>query len=97
MWNFFQWAWNLSWGDGIALLICLFVFWYGKKWIDKTKTSYTYSIYKDKAAREALPGTKVEELFTSFDMDTRTDAKNAVEQAYTHLKTKDVFKDMVDA
>ena len=34
MWNFFQWAWNLSWGDGIALLICLFVFYYGKKWID---------------------------------------------------------------
>ena len=34
MWNFFQWAWSLSWGDGIALLICLFVFWYGKKWID---------------------------------------------------------------
>ena len=70
---------------------------YGEKWIDKTKTNYTYSIYKDKAAREALPGTKVEELFTSFDMDTKTDAKNAVQQAYTHLKTKDVFKDMVDA
>tara|TARA_B100000287_G_C20413138_1_gene694399 strand:- start:385 stop:657 length:273 start_codon:yes stop_codon:yes gene_type:complete len=34
MWSFFQWAWNLSWGDGIALLVCLFVFWYGKKWID---------------------------------------------------------------
>ena len=34
MWNFFQWAWNLSWGDGIALLICLFVFYYCKKWID---------------------------------------------------------------
>ena len=34
MWQFFQWAWNLSWGDGIALMICLFVFWYGKKWID---------------------------------------------------------------
>ena len=34
MWNFFQWAWELSWGDGISLLICLFVFWYGKKWID---------------------------------------------------------------
>ena len=34
MWNFFQWAWELSWGDGIALLICLFVFYYGKKWID---------------------------------------------------------------
>ena len=34
MWNFFQWAWNLSRGDGIALLICLFVFYYGKKWID---------------------------------------------------------------
>ena len=30
-------------------------------------------------------------------LDTKTDAKNAVEQAYTHLKTKDVFKDMVDA
>ena len=70
---------------------------YGKRWVDKTRTNYTYSIYKDKAAREALPGTKVEELFTSFDMDTKTDAKNAVQQAYTHLKTKDVFKDMVDA
>ena len=34
MWNFFQWAWNLSWGDGIALLVCLFVFYYSKKWID---------------------------------------------------------------
>ena len=35
MWQFFQWAWNLSWGDGIALMICLFAFWYGKKWIDQ--------------------------------------------------------------
>ena len=35
MWQFFQWAWNLSWGDGIALMIWLFVFWYGKKWIDQ--------------------------------------------------------------
>ena len=34
MWNFFQWAWNLSWGDGIALLICLFIFYWCKKWID---------------------------------------------------------------
>ena len=34
MWNFFQWAWNLSWGDGIALLACLFVFYWCKKWID---------------------------------------------------------------
>ena len=34
MWKFFEWAWSLSWGDGIALLACLFVFWYGKKWID---------------------------------------------------------------
>ena len=70
---------------------------YGKRWVDKTKTSYTYSIYKDKAAREALPGTKVDQSYTDFDMDTKTDAKNAVEQAYNHLKTKDVFKDMVDA
>ena len=70
---------------------------YDKKWVDKTITSYTYSIYKDKTAREALPGTKVDQSYTNFDMDTKTDAKNAVEQAYTHLKTKDVFKDMVDA
>ena len=68
-----------------------------KKWVDKTKTTYTYSIYKDKAAREALPGTKVDQSYTDFDMDTKTDAKNAVQQAYNHLKTKDVFKDMVDA
>ena len=35
MWEFFKWAWALSWGDGIALMICLFVFWYGKKWINQ--------------------------------------------------------------
>ena len=34
MWNFFQWAWNLSWGEGFAVLAVLFVFYYGKKWID---------------------------------------------------------------
>ena len=34
MWNFFQWAWNLSWGEGFALLAVLFGFWYVKKWID---------------------------------------------------------------
>ena len=34
MWEFFQWAWNLPWSEGIPLLGCLFVFWYGKKWID---------------------------------------------------------------
>ena len=35
MWKFFEWAWGLSWGEGFALLAVLFVFWYGKKWIDK--------------------------------------------------------------
>ena len=35
MWEFFQWAWNLPGSEGIPLLGCLFVFWYGKKWIDK--------------------------------------------------------------
>ena len=34
MWKFFEWAWDLPWDEGIALMICLFVFWYGKKWID---------------------------------------------------------------
>ena len=34
MWKFFEWAWNLSWGEGFALLTVLFAFWYGKKWID---------------------------------------------------------------
>ena len=34
MWTFFEWAWSLSWGEGFALLAVLFVFWYGKKWID---------------------------------------------------------------
>ena len=34
MWEFFQWAWNLDWGEGFALLTVLFAFWYGKKWID---------------------------------------------------------------
>tara|TARA_B100000287_G_scaffold11475_1_gene11632 strand:- start:30430 stop:30705 length:276 start_codon:yes stop_codon:yes gene_type:complete len=34
MWKFFEWAWNLPWGEGFALLAVLFVFWYGKKWID---------------------------------------------------------------
>ena len=34
MWKFFEWAWSLSWGEGFALLAVLFVFWYGKKWID---------------------------------------------------------------
>ena len=34
MWKFFEWAWSLSWGDGIALLACLFVFYWCKKWID---------------------------------------------------------------
>ena len=31
---FFQWAWNLDWGEGFALLAVLFAFYYGKKWID---------------------------------------------------------------
>ena len=34
MWEFFQWACNLSWGEGFALLAVLFAFYYGKKWID---------------------------------------------------------------
>lgn len=34
MWKFFEWAWSLDWGEGFALLAVLFVFWYGKKWID---------------------------------------------------------------
>ena len=34
MWEFFQLAWNLDWGEGFALLAVLFAFYYGKKWID---------------------------------------------------------------
>jgi hypothetical protein len=35
MWEFFKWAWDLPWSEGIPLLGCLFAFWYGKKWIDQ--------------------------------------------------------------
>ena len=34
MWKFFEWAWSLSWTEGIQLLIVLAVFWYGYKWIN---------------------------------------------------------------
>ncbi len=34
MWKFFEWAWTLSWVEGIQLLIVLFIFWYGYKWIN---------------------------------------------------------------
>ena len=34
MWEFFKWALDLPWSEGIPLLGCLFAFWYGKKWID---------------------------------------------------------------
>ena len=35
MWEFFKWAWDLPWSEGIPLLGYLFAFWYGKKWIDQ--------------------------------------------------------------
>ncbi len=35
MGEFFKWAWDLRWSEGIPLLGCLFAFWYGKKLIDK--------------------------------------------------------------
>ena len=43
MWEFFQWAWNLPWSEGIPLLGCLFAFWYGKKWIDQKVGTDSFS------------------------------------------------------
>ena len=34
MWKFFELAWSLDLCEGFALLAVLFVFYYGKKWID---------------------------------------------------------------
>ena len=47
MWEFFQWAWNLDWGEGFALLAVLFAFYYGKKWID-----YKFGSINQKQAKQ---------------------------------------------
>ena len=43
MWEFFKWAWDLPWSEGIPLLGCLFAFWYGKKWIDQKVGTDSFS------------------------------------------------------
>ena len=40
------------------------------------------------------PNSIVERGHDTFTMSTKTDSKNAVEQAYENLKKKDVFKSM---
>ena len=61
---------------------------------EKKQTSYDWVIYKDKSQRDAFPNSIVERGHDTFTMSTKTDSKNAVEQAYENLKKKDVFKSM---
>ena len=63
MWEFFKWAWDLPWSEGIPLLGCLFVFWYGKKWIDKKIGTDSFSKRQKRElkqiVKEAIQETKL--------------------------------------
>jgi hypothetical protein len=67
------------------------------KVLEKKQTTYDWVVYKDKSERDASPKNSVEHGHDTFTMAVNTSAKNAVEQAYEALKTKDAFKDMVEA
>ena len=63
MWEIFKWAWDLPWSEGIPLLGCLFVFWYGKKWIDKKFGTDSFSKRQKRElkqiVKEAIQETKL--------------------------------------
>ena len=63
MWEFFKWAWDLPWSEGIPLLGCLFVFWYGKKWIDQKFGTDSFSKRQKREhkqiVKEAIQETKL--------------------------------------
>ena len=63
MWEFFKWAGDLPWSEGIPLLGCLFVFWYGKKWIDKKFGTDSFSKRQKRElkqiVKEAIQETKL--------------------------------------
>ena len=73
MWKFFEWAWSLSWGEGFALLEVLFVFWYGKKWIDSRFGSLNK---RQKREMKAIVREAMDEWTTNCEYLTQTTDKD---------------------
>jgi len=63
--------------------------------IADTNSIMTVLFYSDKNTRDA-DKEPMESRSISFKMNTASDAKDSVTQAYAHLKTLDEFKDATD-
>tara|TARA_Y100001937_G_scaffold78630_1_gene106609 strand:+ start:1199 stop:1570 length:372 start_codon:yes stop_codon:yes gene_type:complete len=59
--------------------------------------TYTASIYKDKASKDADPFSPVDEITGIYTPKHTSSAKNDVAQAYAALKVTDACKDLADA
>ena len=65
-------------------------------WSKNNAANYTAAVYKDKATRDADPGSHITMIYGTFDYDTKNSAKNSAVQAYNAIKAMDAYKDYTD-
>ena len=65
-------------------------------WSKTLYADYSGRVYKDATAYAANPDLGVYSIDGSFTPSVAADAKDIVEQTYTHLKTLDTYKDLTD-
>jgi hypothetical protein len=67
------------------------------KWVETTNGSYSASVYKDKAARDADPNNSITGIGGSVTMSVAASGKNPLNQAYLAMKAEDAYTDYTDA
>tara|TARA_R110000824_G_scaffold56072_11_gene153869 strand:- start:91 stop:462 length:372 start_codon:yes stop_codon:yes gene_type:complete len=65
-------------------------------WVETANSSYTASVYKDKAARDADPHNSITSISGGVTMSVAASGKNPVNQAYLAIKAEDAYKDYTD-
>ena len=65
-------------------------------WVETAISSYSASVYKDKAARDADPQNIITSFSGSVTMSVAASGKNPVNQAYLAIKAEDAYKDYTD-
>jgi len=66
-------------------------------WSKTLHADYSARVYKDASAYAANPDAGVYTISGTFTPSVATDAKDIVEQTYTHLKTLADYDDLTDA
>tara|TARA_R110002051_G_C8663141_1_gene489305 strand:- start:409 stop:780 length:372 start_codon:yes stop_codon:yes gene_type:complete len=66
------------------------------KWVETTNGSYSASVYKDKAARDADPNNSITSIGGGVTMSVAASGKNPLNQAYLALKAEDAYTAYTD-